>query len=126
MNDHQKDNSPPEYAADHAKEKTEESLREHYQKDAGPIRWKDLERLFAQGVLIEVDSSLNLLDVAVAMGLNDSQKIKNWIDKKLYQRVPDETALDWVKRDPILVAIVVSPWVIVQEPPKDKPEDQPG
>lgn len=114
MNDHPE--NMPHYEADEDRPKTEESLREHYQKDAGPIRWKDLERFFAQGVLIEVDSSLNLIDVAVAMGLDQSEKIKEWMAKELYRKISDECALDWIKRDPILVAIVVNPWIIVQEP----------
>jgi hypothetical protein len=115
----QPENIIPEYASDLDQERNEENLRGHYGKDLGPIEWVALSKLFASGQVILISPGLDIVDAAVAMGLDQSEKVKNWIDQALLKKMPDELAAIWFEKETIVHALVVSPWVIVKEAGKD-------
>ena len=96
------------------KNKNEKNIREHFQKEIGPVRWKDLELFFARGMLIEVNQNLDLLDAAVAAALNDAEKIQSWMEAGLIQKLQDDAALEFSQDNGVLVGVVSPPWVFVQ------------
>lgn len=83
--------------------------------ETAKISWTELERFFARGMLLRVARDLDLVSVAVAIAADDTQQVVQWLSAGLVERVQSETAADFAARDPELWAVVVSPWVCVQE-----------
>lgn len=80
------------------------------------IEWKALERHFAAGSLLSVSRELDLVAVAEAFTRDDSEQVRRWMEDKQLGPASDEEAADWSARDPdTLWAVVVRPWVLVQE-----------
>ncbi|AOL03549.1 MULTISPECIES: DUF2288 domain-containing protein [Burkholderia] len=83
--------------------------------ETAKIDWCDLERFFAQGKLLSVARDLDLVSVAEAVADDDAEQVTRWLSAGLVARMPAETAADYATRNPELWAVVVSPWVCVQE-----------
>lgn len=83
--------------------------------ETAKIDWQDLERFFAQGKLLRVARDLDLVSVAEAIASDDTQQVTQWLSAGLVERMQADTAADFTARDPELWAVVVSPWVCVQE-----------
>jgi hypothetical protein len=79
------------------------------------IGWSELERFFARGILLRVARDLDLVSVAEAIANDNTTQVAQWLSAGLVERVQSETAADFAARDPELWAVVVSPWVCVQE-----------
>lgn len=83
--------------------------------ETAKIGWSELERFFARGMLLRVARDLDLVSVAEAIASDDTAQVTQWLSAGLVERVQSETAADFAARDPDLWAVVVSPWVCVQE-----------
>ena len=83
--------------------------------ETAKIGWTELERFFARGMLLRVARDLDLVSVAEAIASDDTTQVTQWLSSGLVERVQAETAADFAARDPNLWAVVVSPWVCVQE-----------
>lgn len=83
--------------------------------ETATIEWKALERFWAKGDLIWVDPSLDLIAVAEAMAENRSEIFAKWRNDGTVAQVSAEQALDLQSRDPVIWAVVVSPFVVMQE-----------
>jgi hypothetical protein len=83
--------------------------------ETAQIGWSELERFFAQGKLIWVKSDLDLVSVAEAVANDDTTQVTQWLSAGLIERMQAEVAADVAQRDPELWAVVVSPWICVQE-----------
>ena len=79
------------------------------------IEWKALERFWAKGDLIWVDDDLDLITVAAAMAENHGETFAQWRNAGTVAPVTAEQALDLQQRDPEIWAVVVSPFILVQE-----------
>ena len=79
------------------------------------IGWKELERHFARGVLLQVDPALDLVEVATRFANDDRETVEGWLTSGQVRHLPDDVARDWNARDPELWAAVVAPWIVVQE-----------
>jgi len=80
------------------------------------IAWPELERHFAGGRVILVVPELDLVDVATCIVKDDSQQVKRWMDAQQIGQLSDDIAKRWVEEQPDnLWAVVVAPWVLVQE-----------
>ncbi|HDS1737846.1 DUF2288 domain-containing protein [Pseudomonas sp. BP8] len=79
------------------------------------IEWKALERFWAKGDLIWVDPDLDLITVAAAMADNRSEIFAKWRGDGAVGTLSAEQALDLQTRDPEIWAVVVSPFVVMQE-----------
>ncbi len=93
-----------------------EDIRETLHGETATIAWVELQRLFAAGKVIAVDTGLDLIEVAAAMQADDRALFEGWIAEKLVNPVTDEQAKFWFSADSSVWAVVVSPWVLVQEP----------
>ncbi len=83
--------------------------------ETAQIEWPELERFFARGVLLKVARDLDLVSAAEALASDDTRQVAEWLAAGLVERVEPETASDFAARNPELWAVVVSPWVCVQE-----------
>jgi hypothetical protein len=91
-------------------------LREEYHKQTAQIRWHELQTYYAHGSVIAVAPHLDLVEVAVQLGLDNTQCFQNWIAAGDVAGVSDEQALAWYRADSVLWAVVAAPWVLVQPP----------
>ncbi len=82
--------------------------------DEAEFEW--LKPHIRRDVVVVVNSELDLLDVAVAIASDDVSSVQHWISEQLLHKpLPDELA-DWnsdqTKR---FQALIVQPYVLVQE-----------
>jgi hypothetical protein len=83
--------------------------------ETASITWKELEPFFARGALLWVERSQDLIAVAEAFAENAGVKVAAWLESGEVSKLSESTALDLFTRDPALWAVVVAPWVLVQE-----------
>ena len=81
------------------------------------IEWKELEPNFARGEVLVVGAALDLVAVAQALIDDDSATVKSWMQANQLTSASDEQAVDWHQRNAELWAVVIRPWVLVQERP---------
>ena len=79
------------------------------------VEWQELETHFARGVVVWVDSDLDLIEVATCFANDDKAAVEQWINEGRVKHLSMDIAKDWGGRDPELWAVVVAPWVVVQE-----------
>ena len=91
------------------------SKLEKLHAETAKIPWSELQRFFAQGRVVLVSPELDLPSVAVAMSDNDTDTTQNWIEDDQIGPVSDEQARAWFDQQAELWAVVVSPFVLVQE-----------
>jgi hypothetical protein len=83
--------------------------------ETAQIEWSELQRFFARGVLLKVARDIDLVSVAEAVASDDTKQVTAWLSAGLVERVEPVVAEDLAARNPELWAVVVSPWVCVQE-----------
>jgi hypothetical protein len=82
--------------------------------ETAKISWQELEKFYAQGKLILVDSTLNLVDVGYSISLDDATKIIEWMEDGLLTKQFDNQAKQWHKENTQVWSVVIHPWVLVQ------------
>lgn len=82
--------------------------------ETAKIPWDELERFYAQGKIILVCSSLDLIEVAYEFSVDNTNKTKQWIDSGKLLRHFDQQAKDFVEHDTELWCVVIKPWILVQ------------
>jgi hypothetical protein len=92
------------------------NIKEELNRETAKIAWKELQRFFAAGNAIYVDQSLDLIEVAIACRQDNASALKQWLDNNLVHAVSDEQAGQWFDDDVSVWAVVVAPWVLIQEP----------
>lgn len=83
--------------------------------ETAKIPWKELQFLFAAGKAIYVDTELDLVKVATEISNDNEAVVENWMQQNQIMPVPDDKAKTWVEEDASVWAVVVKPWVLVQE-----------
>ena len=89
-------------------------LRREFMAQTARIRWHELQTYYAHGSVVAVDSGLDLVEVAVQLGMDNTDRFRAWIDAGQVVPVSDSQALAWYEADEILWAVVAAPWVLVQ------------
>lgn len=102
---------------------TDDELRAHLHGETSKLHWSELERHFARGVLFKVAVGLDILDVAIAMSRDDQKQMKQWIDDKKVSGVEVDDAKIWHEQSASLWAVIVAPWILVQEPTDERKLD---
>ncbi len=92
-------------------------LRNEFHTQTAKIRWHELQTYYAHGNVIKVSPGLDLVEVAVQLGLDNSALFQSWIGEQKIIAVHDEQALAWYEADAVVWAVVAPPWVLVQELP---------
>lgn len=86
------------------------------------IAWPELQRHFARGVVLVAEPTLDFLDVATALAGDDVDSTGAWTREGLLHRAADDDARRWVEAQATFRAVVVAPWVLVQELPSPDSE----
>ena len=95
--------------------KEEIRVRDILNAQTGQLAWPELARHFARGVVVVVSPEEDLVAVAESM-VGDNQAVINRLyeESKLH-RAQDDDARDWDEENTRFWAVVVTPWVLVQE-----------
>ena len=83
--------------------------------ETAQISWRELQRFFASGHAIAVDNSLDLIYVATQITKDNADQIKAWMESGLVDAVKDSQAKMWYEEDTLVWALVIKPWVLVQQ-----------
>ena len=94
--------------------RTDEETRVRILAETAKIAWKDLQRFFAQGIVVMVKPGLDLVDVAYEVTQDNEQQVKHWMGAGKLQNVSDDQAREWLQANALMWAVVVKPWVLVQ------------
>jgi hypothetical protein len=89
--------------------------REKVNLETSKIAWKELQRFFASGSAVFVASSLDLVDVAYQISIDNKNLVEQWLQDNLVGLVSDQQALKWLESNTEVWAVVVKPWILVQE-----------
>ncbi|MGB5278221.1 MAG: DUF2288 domain-containing protein [Gammaproteobacteria bacterium] len=101
-------------------EKLHALLRQEIHAETAKIAWTELQRFFAAGKAIHVSPELNLIDAALQISNDNSDRVRRWMDNGQLAPVSDDQARYWIDTDATVWAVVVKPWVLVQDL-KDNP-----
>ena len=92
----------------------EELLRREYLGQTARIPWRELQTHYARGSVITIAPELDLVEVAVQLGLDNTEQFQRWIDEGLIAAAHDQQARCWYAENAVLWAVVAAPWVLVQ------------
>lgn len=99
-----------------------ETLEQKLNRDTAKILWSTLAPYQQQSAVIEVTNKLDLITVACEFVHDNRVQVKEWLDQAQICKVSDEQAHIWKTEDREVWAVVVSPWVLVQESAQNKSE----
>lgn len=92
-----------------------EQLRARLNLETSQIRWKELQTYFARGQVVRVSPDLDLLAVAAELTADNKVRFEQWMAAGQVGEVTPAQARQWFEKDAELWAVVVAPWVLVQD-----------
>jgi hypothetical protein len=92
-----------------------EILRAKLNLETAQLAWPELERHFARGSVIKVAIGTDLVNAALHVAENNTATVQEWLANGRITRAELSDAEDWHARQPMFWAVVVAPWVLVQE-----------
>ena len=92
-----------------------EELKSKLNLETSQIKWRDLQTYFARGHVVRVSSALDLLAVAAELTADNKVQFEQWMSADQVGEVTPDQARDWYGQDAELWAVVVAPWVLVQD-----------
>ena len=99
-----------------------ESTKDKLLAETSTARWHDLQRFFAQGALLKVDQTLDLLDVAVLFAEDRAKELEPLLSDLKVSQPSNDLARSWYQENPLLWTVVVAPYVLVQYKPDSQPK----
>jgi hypothetical protein len=93
-----------------------EIIRARLNSETAKLGWSELQRFFAAGKILHVDTGLDLIEVAFTIQQDEADKVQLWMDRAKLGAVSDQQAKLWIVDDQPLWTVVVKPWVLVQVP----------
>ncbi|MEW6119814.1 MAG: DUF2288 domain-containing protein [Pseudomonadota bacterium] len=90
-------------------------LRAKLNLETARLAWPELERHFARGVVIKVAAGMDLVDAALEIAEDNTARVQAWLADGCIARAGARDAEDWHARQPRFWAVVVAPWVLIQE-----------
>ena len=79
------------------------------------ISWLELQRFFAAGLAITVHKDLDLIEVAYQFSIDNKTVVEDWLTSKQIAPVSDAQASQWYEYKAEVWAVVVKPWILVQD-----------
>jgi hypothetical protein len=84
-------------------------------QETARLPWTELLRHYAGGRVITVDDTLDLIEVAARVAIDDKDIVGQWLADGRIARATDEEAKAWLEARMSLWTVVVKPWVLVQQ-----------
>ncbi|MGH1487118.1 MAG: DUF2288 domain-containing protein [Cellvibrionaceae bacterium] len=95
--------------------KNAQAISSQLNLETAQVDWSELERFFAAGMLVHIDASLDLIDVAVEISQDNKSFVEKHMNAGTVKPVEDSQAIQWQQNQTRLWAVVIKPWVFVQE-----------
>ncbi len=89
--------------------------KEKVNLETSQIAWKELQRFFANGSAVFVAPDLDLVEVAYQFSIDNKNQVAEWLQNSQVGLVSDQQALAWLESNTEVWAVVVKPWILVQE-----------
>ena len=105
--------------ADGRVELNAEELRQKILLETARMGWQELARWFARGMVVIAEPGLDLVEAAACLAENDQARLQGWIEAGQIRRALDADAKRWHAADQEFWAVVVAPWVLVQDTARD-------
>ncbi len=83
-------------------------------RETSKIDWQALQRFYAQGAVLVVAPSLDLVATAAAVAEDNSAYIADLLKQDLLKKADEAQAAKWLADKCEVWAVVVAPWVLVQ------------
>ncbi|MCS5587991.1 MAG: DUF2288 domain-containing protein [Porticoccaceae bacterium] len=90
-------------------------LKKRLNGETAKIGWQQLQKHYACGNVLAAALGSDLIEVAIAMHRDDTAQIKNWLADGSVFEVSDDQAKSWYNKDSTVWALVIPPFVLVQE-----------
>lgn len=92
-----------------------QELKQKLNLETSQIGWRDLQTYYARGHVVRVAPELDLLDVAAELVADNKPLFERWLVAEQVGEVAPDLARAWYERDAELWAVVIAPWVLVQD-----------
>ncbi|BCG63230.1 MAG: hypothetical protein methR_P0926 [Methyloprofundus sp.] len=94
---------------------TQEDLtQDKVNQETSKIAWSELQRFFASGLAVFIAPELDLVEVSDAFSKDNKTLVEQWMQNKQVHLVSDQQATDWIKNNSMVWAVVIKPWILVQ------------
>jgi len=103
-------------------EQVELTTKEKLNQETAILNWKELEVYFAQGKLLTVDPSCDLIEVASKISDNDAKQLEALINKNLIQFATPNWIKENCKDETQLWTVVIAPYIVCQIYPSSEIE----
>ena len=90
-------------------------IRASLNLETSRIGWRELQTYYARGHVVRVSPELDLLDVAAELTADNKAQFQHWMSQDQVGAVSPDLARTWYDRAAALWAVVVAPWVLVQD-----------
>ncbi|EMP55024.1 DUF2288 domain-containing protein [Marinobacter koreensis] len=92
-----------------------DELKAKLNLETSRIHWHELQTYYARGNVVRVAPALDLLEVAAELTEDNKARFESWMREDLVGEVSPDLARAWYDRNAELWAVVVAPWVLVQD-----------
>ncbi len=92
-----------------------DELKAKLNLETSRIHWHELQTYFARGQVVRVEPGLDLLEVATELAADNRERFERWMSEDKVGDIAPEIAQAWYDRNAELWAVVVAPWVLVQD-----------
>ena len=89
-----------------------EELKAKLNLETSRINWHELQTYYARG---QVAPELDLLNVAAQLSADNKAQFEHWLSAGQVGEVSPDLARAWYDRNAELWAVVIAPWVLVQD-----------
>ncbi len=94
---------------------TKDELKAKLNLETSRIHWHELQTYYARGQVVRVAPEVDLLEVAAELTADNKARFEQWMAKDQVGEVAPDLARAWYERNAELWAVVVAPWVLVQD-----------
>ncbi|MFW5824888.1 MAG: DUF2288 domain-containing protein [Marinobacter sp.] len=92
-----------------------DEIRARLNLETSRIGWRELQTYYARGHVVRVAAELDLLEVAAELTADNKDRFQQWMSRDQVGDVSPDLARAWYDREAELWAVVVAPWVLVQD-----------
>ena len=92
-----------------------EELKAKLNLETSRIHWHELQTYYARGQVVRVAPELDLLNVATQLSADNKAQFEHWLGNGQVGEVSPDLARAWYERNAELWAVVIAPWVLVQD-----------
>lgn len=96
-------------------ESSRDELKAKLNLETSRIHWHDLQTYFARGQVVRVAPELDLLEVATELTADNKTRFEHWMADSKVGEIPPALAQSWYDNNAELWAVVIAPWVLVQD-----------